>query len=366
MARQNRRDLFDPTEVGIYHCVQRTVRRAWLCGDDPLTGKSYEHRRVWIQDRLQKISASFGLDCLVFAVMVNHLHVVLRNRPDIVATWSDDEVVRRWWQLFPVRRNQDRSPAEPTERDLRPWKSAVRIKQIRSRLCDISWFMRALAEPIARRSNAEDQCTGHFWEGRFKCQKLVDEAAVLACAAYVDLNPVRAGAAEKPEDSTYTSVFERTKAEQESQRESARAKRRRRSRKNVAKDQSQYVRRDAWLAPVTIDERASSYRGPMPSKSGKRASDKGFLAITLESYLKLLDWTGRQLRRDGKLGRIPAHLAPILERMGMASSTWCECVRGFGKYFKRVAGTPESIANEAHKRGQVCFHTSGSPLMAMT
>ena len=50
MARRNRRDIFDPNEVGSFHAVQRTVRRAWLCGMDPVSGKSFEHRRTWIQD----------------------------------------------------------------------------------------------------------------------------------------------------------------------------------------------------------------------------------------------------------------------------------------------------------------------------
>ena len=88
MARQNRRDIFDPNEVGAFHAVQRTVRRAWLCGQDPVSGKSFEHRRTWIQDRLQELAASFGIDCLSFAVMVNHVHVILRNRPDVVAGWN--------------------------------------------------------------------------------------------------------------------------------------------------------------------------------------------------------------------------------------------------------------------------------------
>ena len=88
MARQNRRDIFDPNEVGAFHAVQRTVRRAWLCGLDPVSGKSFEHRRTWIQNRLQELAASFGIDCLSFAVMVNHVHVILRNRPDVVAGWN--------------------------------------------------------------------------------------------------------------------------------------------------------------------------------------------------------------------------------------------------------------------------------------
>ena len=54
--------------------------------------------------------------------MVNHIHVILRNRPDIVAGWSDEEVANRWWQLFPLRKNKDKSPAVPTV----PWLSRLR------------------------------------------------------------------------------------------------------------------------------------------------------------------------------------------------------------------------------------------------
>ena len=367
MARQNRRDIFDPNEVGAYSTTQRTVRRAWLCGLDPVSGKSFEHRRTWIQNRLQELAASFAIDCLSFAVMVNHVHVILRNRPDIVAGWSDEEVARRWWQLFPLRKNKDKTPAVPTESELKLFMSPARSKQLRVRLSDISWWMRALAEPIARRSNFEDKCSGRFWEGRYKCQKLADETAILACSAYVDLNPVRAGVAEAPEDSTYTSVYERVAAAKAEQKEKARAKirRKRRCRKQTASSnegQVDYVRRDDWLTPLTLDERSVAYKGAMPSKTGKRASDKGFLGMSFELYLKLLDWTGRQIRRDGKKGSIPAELAPILERIGLSGELWCDVVKRFGKIFKRVAGTPESLAKEAVLRGRSGYRTGNSPL----
>ena len=80
----------------------------------------------WIQDRLQELSASIGIDCLSFAVMVNQVHVVLRNWPDVVAGWPDEEVTRRWWQLFPLRKNKDKSAAIPTESELKLFMTPAR------------------------------------------------------------------------------------------------------------------------------------------------------------------------------------------------------------------------------------------------
>jgi hypothetical protein len=69
--------------------------------------------------------------------------------------------------------------------------------------------MKCLAEPIARLGNKEEKVTGHFWEGRFKAQPLLDETAIAACMVYEDLNPIRAGIAKTPETSDFTSVKER-------------------------------------------------------------------------------------------------------------------------------------------------------------
>jgi putative transposase len=79
--------------------------------------------------------------------------------------------------------------------------------------------MRCMKEPIAREANREDGCTGRYWEGRYKSQALFDEIALAACMAYADLDPVRAGLAEVPEASEYTSIKERAKGLTQSQRD---------------------------------------------------------------------------------------------------------------------------------------------------
>jgi REP element-mobilizing transposase RayT len=214
MGRPKRSEQFVPDEICIVHAVQRCVRRAFLAGVDSKTGKDYSFRREWIRRRLEALASVLGIDVLTYAIMSNHLHVILRNRPDVVAGWSDEEVALRWLRVFPGRR-LDEQLAEPTESDVqRLVGEPKRIALIRQRLSDISWFMRALAEPIARMANRQDECTGRFWEGRFKAQRIADEAGLLACAMYVDLNPVRAAMAESPDRSVHTSAYDRIAASQ--------------------------------------------------------------------------------------------------------------------------------------------------------
>jgi hypothetical protein len=86
--------------------------------------------------------------------------------------------------------------------------------------------------------------------------------------------------------------------------------------------------------------------------------------MSFEAYLKLLDWTGRQLRRDQRSGRIPNEVTPVLEWIGLSSELGCDLIKRFGKIFKRVAGTPETLASESIRRGTSRYRTSNSPLPA--
>ncbi|MFP4157744.1 MAG: transposase, partial [Opitutales bacterium] len=182
-----RKTVVDVDQIGVYHCVSRCVRRAFLCGVDDYTGVSYEHRRGWIAERLKELSSIFAMEVFAYAVMSNHLHLVVRNRPDLAKGWTAGEVARRWCTLF-QKKGRSGAAELPSDETIAAFVAdAERVELCRKRLGDISWLMRCLNEPIARRANREDQCTGRFWEGRFKCQRLMDEGAMLACMAYVDL-----------------------------------------------------------------------------------------------------------------------------------------------------------------------------------
>ena len=126
--------------------------------EGPPNGEGLLAQKTVVRDRLEELAGIFGIDVLGFAVMSNHLHVVVRTRPDVVEGWTDDEVALRWWRLFPQRRNEDHSAAEPTEFELNAIRNDTAVlKEKRKRLSDISWFMRCLADPGGDRGDSGDE-----------------------------------------------------------------------------------------------------------------------------------------------------------------------------------------------------------------
>lgn len=336
MARMTRAELFAADEIAIVHVMARVVRRCFLLGDDPVSGKNFDHRKLWIEQRLERLAAAMGIDLLAFSILSNHFHLVLRSRPDVVETWDAGEVARRWLLLCPVRRDALGQPLPPSEPELNSiHNDPDRLSQIRSRLSDISWWMRLLCQNIAMRANREDDEYGKFFQSRFKAVRLLDEAAVLACTAYVDLNPIRAATAETLETSDHTSVQRRVQALQE-------------------KSTATVASVDRMLSPVEIDELRDAL-GSRPSRSNSRCSDKGFLNVSSIDYLELLDWTARQ-SVAGKRGSTPKHIPPLLQRVGLATDVWCELVQGFGKLFHSVAGRAQTIDNRRSRIRHRRFH----------
>lgn len=273
-------------ETPYYHCICRCVRRAFLCGKDHYSGQEYEHRRQWVVERLALLVEVFAIDLCAYAVMSNHYHVVLKVDRERAKGWSDRQVAERWMKLFSGHLLVQRWLRDETS-DAETLKALELVADWRERLFDLGWFMKCLNEYLARRANEEDCCKGRFWESRYKCQALLDEQALLSCMAYVDLNPVRAGVAEIPERSDYTSVQQRGEE-------------------------------------VTGAKKAEQKPRLLPFvEAGNIESDAAepLCRFRLMDYLQLVDATGRAVRAD-KRGVISGQAADVLDRLGIDQQAW--------------------------------------------
>jgi REP element-mobilizing transposase RayT len=295
-----RKVVVDESRSGVYHSISRCVRRARLCGD------GFSHRREWLQKRLDKLVSLMAIEIYAWEILENHLHILLGIRPDLVKKWSDRDVVDRYLRICPCnwRRRARGIPANspPTDEEIDDiLEDAKRVQQLRLRMSSLSWFMAKLKEPIARRANREDDCTGHFWEGRFRCFAVLDEAAILATATYVDLNAVRAGLVSRPEETRHGSMSERA-------------------------------------ALIAGGRRRTSI--PMQAIPG----------FTNSQYLKHVDRWARAIV-PGKRS-MPRTMPPILERLGLTKKSWLAVLKRKWESFAGTAiGTADSLHEEAVRRG---------------
>jgi REP element-mobilizing transposase RayT len=305
-----RKQLISLIDTPYYHCISRCVRRAFLCGEDKTTGQNFDHRRGWVEDKLLALSQIFAIDVCAYAIMSNHTHTVLFIDEKTAKHWSTKEVIERWHQLFKgtlVTQQFSRGEEIPVYLLVSLLET---VEVYRNRLMDISWFMRLLNQSIARQANQEDNCTGHFWEARFKSQALLDEAALAACMAYVDLNPVRARIATTPESSDHTSVKQRVIS---------------------AKKAKQ---------PSTLLPFVGNPRKEMP---------KG-LPFELKDYLELIELTGRCLRED-KAGYIEANQQVLLMRLNINPENWLTLCKDFRKLFHGAVGHSDVLTDYCDNKG---------------
>ena len=269
--------------------------------------------------------------------MNNHLHVLVRLDPERVKEWSDEEVARRWGRLFPPRGKGrevlEVSTAWVEDRLRHPeW-----IGQARERLQSLGWFMKCLKEPLARMVNREEETRGAFFEARFKSIAILDDEALLATCAYIDLNPVAAGVVDRPEVAEHTSIKQRVdhvQAHGEGELESLKAA----EVGSVAACAVSSGRdEEHWLCPIQdrTDNQGDARREGMV---------KGF---SLGSYLLLVDYSGRLFRR-GK-GRISRELASVFTRLGIDGARWEQWLKALrqGRFQGRVFATSRDRLNDA-------------------
>lgn len=305
-----RKQQISLSDTPYYHCVSRCVRRAFLCGEDAVTGQNYEHRRGWVEMRMLYLSGLFAIEICAYAVMSNHTHIVLCINAEKAKKWTADDILIRWHQLHKgTLLTQQYMKDGHVPSHLQPFLDAT-IETYRQRLMDVSWFMRELNENIARQANREDECTGRFWEGRFKSQALLDEPALIACMAYVDLNPIRANVEKTPETSAHTSIKKRIiSAKQDKQ-------------------------------PNLLN----------PFIGHSKSEQNCGLPFDLKEYLELVDLTGR-IVRDDKPGSIDLFLAPILQRLSMPPENWITMATQFEQHTCTAVGTEAILTDYYQKFG---------------
>ena len=315
---QARHTQIDIEASPYYHCISRCVRRAFLCGTDPLSGRNFDHRKQWVVEKLAQLSEIYAIDVCGFAVMSNHFHLVLQIDGERARSWSDHEVRTRYCRLFKHSKSQlEGLSNNELEETVAKW---------RARLYDLSWFMRCLNEEIARRANSEDDCTGHFWESRFRCQALLDEKALLMCLSYVDLNPMRAGMAKSLEESRFTSIKQRL---EERAGESA---------PKQDKDRSVRGTKVAGALRPNLIAFVGDRQGEVhEEKSGN------LLPFEFESYHELLRSTAEALKEKRGGARLPQTSSEWLERQGIAAEHWVETVRNYSQRFFSVVGHRHQI-----------------------
>ncbi len=311
-----RSSLVSASVTPYYHCIGRCVRQAFLCGRDPASGRSFEHRKASILERLALLTEVFAIDLCAYALMSNHYHLVLRLAPGRAAQWTAREVVERWRQLYTgpacAASYLNGATLDASESAL----LADCIARWRGRLTDLGWFMRCLNEFIARLANKEDGCTGRFWEGRFKSQALLDEEALLTVMAYVDLNPVRAGIADSIETSEFTSGQQRLH-------------------EVIATPKADVGNVKPALRP---------FAGAM-----RQGEDAG-LPFNLQDYLDLLDSSGRAVHLR-KRGAIPDSTPRLLESLGLSPGEWLNSVAELHTRFRLFIGAPHRLKSLASRCG---------------
>jgi len=172
--------------------------------------------------------------------------------------------------------------------------------------------MRCLNETIARRANAEDKCSGRFWEGRFKSQALLNDQAVLSCMAYVDLNPVRAGLSDTLEDSDFTSIQQRIRDE------------------------------GVRCEVVGVRKKKEQEKSALKLADFVGEKQKEGIPYRLMDYFALADWTGRAVR-DDKREFISDNEPKIIAKLGIDAEKWLDTVKEYGESYHAFVGSEKQL-----------------------
>ena len=313
-----RSDVIPDLSGGVFHLVTRCVRRERLLDRSGRKALLCRGLAGWLRH--------MGIDLLAYAIMGNHVHLVVRLRPEVVGGWAAREVARHALAVLPVRSGPSLEPLKVTPAVIERYaEDAGWVAQQRVRLSSPSWLLRLVKQDVSRRANAEDGCTGHFWEKRFTSVAVLDAGATLACMISVDLNPLRAGLVECPETSTFTSIRHR-----------------------VARLRSG-TRSDLEAEDSELGAQLVAMPKCAPPHLWTGAQERW--ALGEGDYLDILDETARQVAA-GKRGAMSAASRPLLDRLGIAPTAWVHSMAQGGSMLGSALGGPEARQRWAESRGQ--------------
>jgi|688.fasta_scaffold00158_56 hypothetical protein len=323
-----RKYIVNLQDTAWYHCISGCVQQKRL-----LNNNGFD-RKGWVELRTQELASIFAIDVAGHAVLDSHMHFVLRIDEAKGKGFTNEEVVRRWGELYPPR-NRRGEILEITD----DWVSqkaseADWVKERRRRLMDLGWFHKCLKEPLSRLINKIDGTRGTIFASRYKSIGILDDASLLRVMAYVDLNPVAAGVAKLPETSLYTSIRQRVDNVLREMRLS--------DLKSVIKAMGvttiklASLETKCWLMPIEDSADFKEIR-------------KGIIdRITVGHYFLLVDLTGRYFR-EGKAS-IDGEAACIFERLEMTAEEWISqqerlsSHRTFGQYYSTSIKRLQKIA----------------------
>lgn len=304
---KSRRQIINHSDgVYPYHLTQTCARNIFLCGYTP-AGFNRDYRRRIIEKRMFFLHSVMAIDIIAYGIQHNHYHLICLPNLEQAQAWSDTEVVKRWFclhkpttyplikQWYESQHKQDKTTY--VKRTIRQW---------REQLTHISKMMGMLNYRIAVQANQEDKMTGSsFWEKRYKAKRLETQNGLLQCMTYNDLNPVRAGIADTPENSKHTSLYQRIHHDIKSTSDVI-----------EGIPEFNYDRLRAYnieLKPL------------MPLKGWENTSNEWGIPYDLDDYKTLVDWTGRAIRPD-KRGAIDNTLPPIAQRLAPDQASWLQAI----------------------------------------
>ena len=314
MARMNRRNLVDLSECSCYHVISRCTRQLQLLGS---CTASRAERKGLLLKQLERVANFTAVGVAGWAVMDNHLHLLLKVDAEAARGWSDREVARRWLGLHPARDGYFRPVAVSDEQVDSFVSDTDQVVKMRERLMSISYFMKEIKQELTQRINKLEDTVGSLWAGRFKCKRVTDEAQLLTTLAYIELNPFAAGACKTPEAGKHTSLAARlhgVKAEGDNNAQDARS-----TGNTDTQDAHPRERRGWWM----------TVGGGQPGMAGRTRAIMPDTDLTFGRYLKLLDAVARLLRKGKKY--LIGDVKTISQRLGVSPAGVAHTLQGWFK-----------------------------------